>query len=73
MKEGREPADDDDSVWLRSSKNVSMSTALRWAKKLGLAWRKRQKSYYVDSHDREDVLHYRNVLYLPREHELEVR
>ena len=43
---------------------VQMSTALAWAHKLGLKYKTRTKSYYVDGHDRKDVLLYR-AGYLP--------
>ena len=50
-----------------------MSTALAWAKRLGLVYRTRKKSYYVDGHDRKDVLGHRNNEYLPAEKALELR
>ena len=51
---------------------VQMSTALAWAHKLGLKYKSRTKSYYVDGHDRLDVLLYRSE-YLHREQEYELR
>ena len=54
-------------------RKVCMSTALAWAKRLGLVYLTRKKSYYVDGHDRGDVLAYRNNVYLPQEKELDVR
>lgn len=65
---------DDDVVFLQPGvQRVSQSTALLWAKKLGLVWKARKKSYYVDNHDRADVLEYRNNVYLPKERDLEVK
>jgi hypothetical protein len=52
---------------------VSLGTALVWAKKLGLEYMSRKKSYYVDNHDRADVLLYRDAKYLPEENALELQ
>ena len=44
-----------ESRWLQ----VSLSCALAWALRLGLKYTPKRKSYYVDGHDRADVLEYR--------------
>ena len=52
--------------------NVSESTALRWAHDAGLTYVAQRKSYYVDNHDREDVLRYRDV-YVARQRDYELQ
>ena len=36
--------------------SLSMSTAWRWMKALGMRYCERKKNYYVDGHEREDVV-----------------
>ena len=52
---------------------VSEETARVWAIKLGAQCVSNTKSYFVDGHEREDVVYHRNVLWLPQEKELELR
>ena len=51
---------------------VGQSTALAWAHKLGLTFETSKKSYYVDNHDRPDILRYR-AEYLQAELDYELR
>ena len=51
---------------------VSESSALSWAHRLGLKFSKRRKGYYVDGHDRKDVLQHRKQ-WLQTEKQLELR
>ena len=44
---------------LTSGKPIHINTAGRWLKKLGFETSKLQKGIYVDGHDREDVVEYR--------------
>ena len=62
-----------DVVRKKAIVKVSLGTALVWAKKLGLEYMSRKKSYYVDNHDRADVLLYRDAKYLPEENALELQ
>ena len=51
---------------------VSWSTARSWALTIGAKFNKHKKGYYVDGHDREDVLQHRSK-WLAEEKELELR
>ena len=51
---------------------VSWSTARSWALAIGANFVKHKKGYYVDGHDRKDVLEHRGV-WLGEERELELR
>jgi hypothetical protein len=46
-------------------------TAVEWFKHCGYRWRDIRKGVYKDGHDREDVVKYRNEVFLPRMVELE--
>jgi len=52
---------------------VSLTTAWRWARRLGLSFDAKLKSYYVDGHDFPDVLFFRNKKWLPAEEKAEMR
>jgi hypothetical protein len=43
-----------------NDKPISMSTAWRWLKRLGFNHCSRRKSFFVDGHERPDVVFYRN-------------
>ncbi|KAG2344596.1 hypothetical protein BDR05DRAFT_882039, partial [Suillus weaverae] len=45
-------------------KGISLTTAQQWMKKLGY-WTKDPKGQYVDGHEHEDVVHYRQNVFLP--------
>ena len=47
------------------SKPISLDTACEWMSKLGFKWRKPLKGMYIDGHERSDVVHYRQNIYLP--------
>ena len=51
---------------------VSESCALAWAHRLGLCYATRRKHYYVDGHDRPDVLAHREI-WLEKEGRYELR
>ena len=53
----------DFSAWVQSEYNTTIhdSTARRWLDKLGFARVHHQKRVYFDSHDRDDVIAYRNI------------
>ena len=51
---------------------ISESCALAWAHRLGLCYARRKKHYYVDGHDRPDVLAHR-AKWLKKEGRLELR
>ncbi|TFK89911.1 hypothetical protein K466DRAFT_574542 [Polyporus arcularius HHB13444] len=44
---------------------ISLSTAQAWMHGLGYRWKKSPNGQYVDGHEREDVVHYRQGVYLP--------
>jgi hypothetical protein len=41
---------------LKISETISLSTAVRWLKKLGFSMRRVMKGIYVDGHERPDVV-----------------
>jgi hypothetical protein len=47
-------------------KRIDISTAQRWMKKLDYQWTYEPKGQYVDGHEREDVVAYRQNVFLPR-------
>ncbi|KIJ08616.1 hypothetical protein PAXINDRAFT_88609 [Paxillus involutus ATCC 200175] len=47
------------------TKSISLATAQRWMEKLGYRWRKEPKGQYSDGHEREDVVKYRQTVFLP--------
>ena len=58
---------------LHRTKTISLATARRWLKKMGFRWTVNPKGQYVDGHEREDVVTYRNHTFLPAIAELEDR
>jgi hypothetical protein len=44
---------------------ISLSTAQVWMHKLDYRWGKVSKGLFVDGHERPDVVHYRNTIFLP--------
>lgn len=45
---------------------ISLATARRWMKWMGMRWKKSPKGQYVDGHERPDVVEYRQNTYIPR-------
>ncbi|KAH9910170.1 uncharacterized protein B0H18DRAFT_832688, partial [Fomitopsis serialis] len=45
--------------------NISLATAKRWLHSLGYRWGRGPKRQYVDGHEREDVVEYRNNIFIP--------
>ncbi|KAF8156692.1 hypothetical protein B0H34DRAFT_847462 [Crassisporium funariophilum] len=58
--------------WKRKE-GISISTAKRWMEKLGYRWTIQPSGQYVDGHEREDVVHYRQHVFLPAMAEYEAR
>ncbi|CUA69593.1 Protein unc-13 homolog B [Rhizoctonia solani] len=48
------------------SKPVSKRTARRWLRRMGYQWRRHKAGLYYDGHEREDVVHYRQQVFLPK-------
>ena len=46
-------------------KEISLATAKRWMKKLGYRWIKKHRGLYFDGHERDDVINYRQNVFLP--------
>ena len=44
---------------------ISLPTAQRWMHRLGYRWRKTPKGQYVDEHEREDIVAYRQTTFIP--------
>ncbi|KIK73265.1 hypothetical protein PAXRUDRAFT_178870, partial [Paxillus rubicundulus Ve08.2h10] len=58
---------------LKIKKTPHLSTAKRWMKKMGYHWTKNPAGQYVDGHEREDVVWYRQTKFLPACQALEDR
>ena len=54
-------------------KTISKATCERWMKKLGYRWVKKHRGQYVDGHEREDVVKYRQDVFLPAWYDHESR
>lgn len=54
-------------------KAVSIATARRWMNTLGYRWRLTFRGQYVDGHEREDVVYYREKTFLPMWDEIKDR
>jgi len=54
-------------------KNISLVTAERWMARCGFRWTVARKGQYVDGHEREDVVSYRQNKFLPSWYALEPR
>lgn len=52
---------------------VSDSTVKRWMHKLGYWWVRKHRGLYVDGHEQEDVVHYRQLVFLPAWYQIEGR
>lgn len=50
---------------LQVKKAISLATARRWMNKMGYRWTKRPSGQYIDGHERDDVVYYRQHVYLP--------
>lgn len=58
---------------LRRKKTISLATAQRWMQKMDYRWDYDPKGQYADGHEREDVVAYRQDIFLPKMLELEKR
>ncbi|KAF8471749.1 hypothetical protein BDZ91DRAFT_473229 [Kalaharituber pfeilii] len=48
------------------SRSIKACTARRWLRKLSFRWRDIKKGVYIDGHEREDVVQYRQLFFLPQ-------
>ncbi|KAK6981395.1 hypothetical protein R3P38DRAFT_2578440, partial [Favolaschia claudopus] len=55
------------------AESVSLATAKRWMHALKFRWVKNHKGQYVDGHEREDVVRYRQEFFLPAWYKMEGR
>ena len=55
-----------DDVRQRHGFAISLTTARRWMKRMGMRWTKSPKGQYIDGHERPDVVEYRQSTYIPR-------
>jgi len=55
-----------DGVRQRYGFTISLATARRWMRRMGMRWMKTPKGQYVDGHERPDVVDYRQNNYIPR-------
>ena len=54
------------SVTREVEKTIASTTARRWLHKLGFKYKEYRKGIYNDGHERPDVKHYRDSVFLPR-------
>ena len=54
-------------------RRISMKTATRWMYFLGFQPKKQRKGYYTDNHNRDDVVEYRDKVFLPTMQDYERR
>lgn len=52
-------------AWLKIKKKFSLRTAQRWFSQAGFSWSSKPKGQYFDRHEREDVVTYRQTVYIP--------
>ncbi|CAK5263635.1 unnamed protein product [Mycena citricolor] len=52
---------------------ISIATAKRWMHALKFRWVRNHKGQYVDGHEREDVVQYRQAVFIPEWYKLEDR
>ena len=58
---------------LKLKKTISLATAQRWMHEMGYRWTKQPSGQFVDGHEREDVVAYRQNTFLPKMADLEPR
>jgi len=58
---------------LQIKKVPHLATAKRWMQKMGYRWTKKPSGQYVDGHERDDVVYYRQTIFLPAWQALEYR
>ncbi|KAI6013126.1 hypothetical protein BKA83DRAFT_4007318, partial [Pisolithus microcarpus] len=51
--------------WHGLKKTVSLLTAQQWLRKLGYWWKKEKRGQYSDGHERSDVVHCHQNIFLP--------
>jgi len=51
---------------LNRTKTIHISTAQRWMHKMGYRWTTTPKGQYVDGHEQEDIVAYRQNIFLPK-------
>jgi hypothetical protein len=58
---------DTEEMWAKTGhkKRIDVTTAQRWMKKLNYRWTLDPKGQYVDGHEREDIVAYRQHVFLP--------
>lgn len=52
-------------IQMKVGKGISISTACRWMERQGFHYTKYKKALYFDGHERPDVVHYRQHIFLP--------
>jgi hypothetical protein len=60
-------------VQMKVGKGISLRTARRWLHKEGFRYTAHKKALYYDGHEREDVVEYRQNVFLPKMKEYEPR
>ncbi|KAJ6455552.1 hypothetical protein C8R47DRAFT_934077, partial [Mycena vitilis] len=58
---------------LSVKRKITIRTAQRWMKKMGYRWKREPKGMYSDGHERDDVVKYRQTVFLPRWRDFESR
>ena len=66
-------AADEMKARLNLKKTISEQTARRWMHRMRYRWRREPKGQYKDGHEREDVVAYRQNVFLPTMQQLETK
>ena len=58
-------------LMISTSRGISRATTYRWLRRLGFYKSESKKGVYIDGHEREDVVRYRQDVFLPKMKELD--
>lgn len=57
--------------WHKLKKSISVATAQRWMQQMGYRWQKNPAGQFIDGHERDDVVYYRQTVFIPAWTEIE--
>ncbi|KAG6874598.1 hypothetical protein C0992_007376 [Termitomyces sp. T32_za158] len=58
---------------MKRTKTISLATARRWMAKMNYRWKRNHRGQYIDGHERQDVVDYRQQVFLPAMQKYEER
>jgi hypothetical protein len=65
LAESFNPDSEDTGNSIRTQNRIRARTARRWMKKMGFVYNTVKKGVYIDGHEREDVVNYRQSTFIP--------